>query len=88
MRIKAERGRMTKFILEPESDIVGASTTLKVIFRSEHMIPRGSFIFIDFPKWNPESSTALKPYIQGNEICSPISELDNGLICDFQIADP
>lgn len=65
LRIKATRGRMSKYILTPESDIVGASTTLRVEFKGEHMIPRNGYIFIDFPKWNPENPIvdSQKPYI-------------------------
>lgn len=56
---------MNKYILTPESLVVGASTTLKVEFSAEHEFPRGGFIFIDFPKWNPNQSDPKlrKPYI-------------------------
>ena len=76
---------MSKYILTPDSDIVGASTTLRVEFKSEHLLPRGGYIFIDFPKWNPENIIidSQKPYIQGTEACAPIKILDNGLFCDF-----
>lgn len=52
MRVVAKRGRMNKYVLTPESQVVGASTTLRVEFAAEHDFPRGTFIFIDFPVWN------------------------------------
>ena len=55
MRVKAKRGRMEKAILTPESLVVGASTTLKVEFSTEHDLPADSYIFVYFPKWNPEN---------------------------------
>ena len=65
MRIVAKRGRMNKYVLTPESQVVGASTTLRVEFAAEHDFPRGTFIFIDFPVWNRQNpvESLRKPYI-------------------------
>lgn len=65
MRIVAKRGTMNKYVLTPESTTVGASTTLKVSFAAEHDFPRGTFFFLDFPKWNPLNPKVdlRKPYI-------------------------
>ena len=86
MRVTAKRGRMNKMVLTPESKIVGASTTLKVEFSQKHDLPRDSYIFIYFPKWNPENpvSSNRKPYIQGTETCEPVKILNTDLICNYQ----
>ena len=65
MRVVAKRGRMNKYVLTPESQVVGASTTLRVEFAAEHDFPRGTFIFIDFPVWNRQNpvESLRKPYI-------------------------
>jgi len=39
MRVRSRRGRMNKFILTPESMVVGNSTTLKVEFAAQHKLP-------------------------------------------------
>ena len=54
MRVVAERGRMYKFTMSPESEVVGATTELAVRFRGEHLFPKGGYIRMIFPKWNPE----------------------------------
>ena len=48
-------GYMLSYSLTPQSKIVGESTTLEVRWRGQHTIPKGSYIFMDFPKWNPEN---------------------------------
>jgi len=68
------------------SKIVGESTVLQVRFKTEHTIPAGGFVFVGFPKWNPENpiKSQQKTYIQGSESCVPIFTLSERLTCDFK----
>ena len=91
MRVVAERGRMYKFTMSPESEVVGATTELAVRFRGEHLFPKGGYIRMIFPKWNPEQPIEenQKPYITaqglGSEAaCGPLENLSEGLVCNFQ----
>ena len=65
LRVKATRGRLVKKILTPQTLQVGASTTLKIEFSAEHDIPADAYIFVEFPKWNPQNPDPVdrKPYI-------------------------
>jgi hypothetical protein len=47
---------MKKFLLSPQSQVVGDSTNLEVRWRGEHAIPKGGFVIMTFPKWNPNQS--------------------------------
>lgn len=82
LRIKAEQGRMSKYLLSPVSQVVGASTTLKIEFSAQHDIPADAYIFIYFPKWNPGMGTE-KPHIQGSAACAAVRILSANLFCDF-----
>ena len=76
---------MIKYLLTPLSKVVGESTQLEVRWRGQHTIPKGSYIFIDFPKWNPENPLAYnqKSYIQGSEKCQPLKVFSESMSCDF-----
>ena len=86
MRVVAERGSMFKFTMSPESEVVGASTELTVRFRTQHLFPKGGYIRMLFPKWNPgQPNASLRaPYIQGSEACGAMENLSEDLFCNFK----
>ena len=86
MSLTATEGLVNNFRLEPESDMVGASTNLVLKWSGAHRVPKGSFFEITFPKWNTEQKTLSlqKSYFQGAVSCQPITVLSASLSCTFQ----
>lgn len=76
---------MKKFLLKPQSQVVGDSTNLEVRWRAEHAIPKGGFAILTFPKWNPNQANPSfqKSYIQGAAACSPLAVLTSSIRCNY-----
>lgn len=55
LMLTATPGTMEELSMTPTSKVVGESTTLEVRWRSEHALPMGGYIFMNFPEWNEGS---------------------------------
>ena len=77
---------MNKYILTPESKVVGDSTTLTITWRGQSTLPRNGYIFVEFPKWNPQApkQSDRLSYIQGSSVCEPVKVLASELSCNFK----
>lgn len=87
LTLTAERGGMKSFELTPDSQVVGASTILNVEWVGDHVVPKGGFAILSFPKWNQyqENEKFLMSYIQGDNKakCLPLeNKLTANLKCE------
>lgn len=72
LELVATPGSSIVYEIEPNSIVVGESTTLYVTLTSNLDIPEGSVIVLGFPNWNqPEanSDSLILSYIQGQPDC-------------------
>ena len=77
---------MASYTVDPESDVIGASTDILLKWTGSKITPKGASFKLYFPMWNPANPEIglQKSYLQGSVTCTPQSVLSANLECELK----